>query len=289
MASTYNELKLGATGNNVSALQTALNNAGYQLDASGTYDDATEAAVRQYQTDNGLDVDGVAGDQTLGTLYKNDSANGVYGFQPSASVVEAQKYLDSVSAKKPGAFASRYDDQISSILDQINNRGEFQYDPANDPLYEIYKDRYMLHGKRAMQDTIGQAAALTGGYGNSYATNAGFNAYQQYLEDLNAVVPQMEQRAYDRYRDQGNDMMNMYQLYQNADDVDYGRYSDQYNRWADEQGAAQNAYDNAWNRDYNTWTANKQYAYNYAMSILQTGNVPSDDMLQQAGISREDA
>ena len=84
-------------------------------------------------------------------------------------------------------------------------------------------------------------------------------------------------------------MLNMYQLYQNADDIDYGRYSDQYNRWADEQGAAQSAYDNAGNRDYNTWTANKQYAYNYAMSILQTGNVPSDDMLQQAGLSRPDA
>ena len=34
------------------------------------------------------------------------------------------------------------------------------------------------------QDTIGSAAALTGGYGNSYAQNAGNQAYNQYLLGL---------------------------------------------------------------------------------------------------------
>lgn len=290
MASTYNELKKGATGNNVSALQTALNNNGYSLTSSGVYDDATEAAVKQYQTDNNLSVDGVAGNETLGTLYKtNNSSNTVNTFTPSASVTEAQKYLDSISANRPGAYQSKYNDQISSILDQINNRGTFQYDATNDPLYEIYKDNYMLNGKRAMQDTIGQTAALTGGYGNSYATNAGYNAYQQYLEGLNGIVPELQQNAYTQWQNEGNDLMNRYSLMQNADDTAYNRNADQYNRWNTELQQAQSAYDNAWNRDYQQWATNQNTSYNMAMNLIQTGQVPDARTLSQAGISQADA
>ena len=49
------------------------------------------------------------------------------------------------------------------------NREDFQYDVDADALYQQYKDRYVELGKTAMQDTMGKAVALTGGYGSSYA------------------------------------------------------------------------------------------------------------------------
>lgn len=270
-------------------MQTALNNAGYNLQASGTFDDATEAALRQYQQQNGLTVDGIAGDQTLSKLYGTGSATDTTGYTPSAAVTQAQKYLESVQANKPGAYQSKYATQMDDLLNQITMRGPFSYDPTNDPLYNIYKDRYIVNGQRAMQDTIGQAAALTGGYGNSYAQIAGQQQYNQYMEGLNDLVPQLEQQAYQRYADEGDRLMNNYNLLGAADDRDYGRNMDEYNKWLNEGDRAQQAYLDYWDRDASQYSEDRQYANTLAMQIIQTGQMPSLDLLRAAGISEADA
>lgn len=68
---SYRNLSLGSSGEDVTALQNALVEKGY-LDASevtGIYLSATEAAVRSFQKDNKLSVDGVAGEQTQHALF----------------------------------------------------------------------------------------------------------------------------------------------------------------------------------------------------------------------------
>lgn len=69
---TYN-IKRGATGQSVSDLQARLQSLGYNLGKSGVDGDfgpATRRAVRQFQKDYGLSVDGIAGDQTMSALGK---------------------------------------------------------------------------------------------------------------------------------------------------------------------------------------------------------------------------
>lgn len=67
-------LKHGERGDAVKHLQEALNKAGIRddkgqpLPTTGYYGDLTEAAVRKYQTQHGLEVDGKAGRDTLGAL-----------------------------------------------------------------------------------------------------------------------------------------------------------------------------------------------------------------------------
>ena len=58
-------------------------------------------------------------------------------------------------------------------LEQYLNREAFQYDLNADALYQQYQNRYQELGRNAMKDTMGQAAALTGGYGSSYAIKPG--------------------------------------------------------------------------------------------------------------------
>ena len=296
MASTYTELRKGASGNNVSAMQTALANAGYSVNASGSFDDATEAALRNYQQANGLTVDGIAGDQTLSKLYGTGNQTDTTGYTPSAAVTQAQKYLESVQANKLGSYQSKYTDQMDDLLNQITTRGPFSYDPTNDPLYNIYKDRYQVEGRRAMQDTMGQAAALTGGYGNSYAQIAGQQQYNQYIERMNDLVPELQQQAYKRYNDEGDRLAQNYALLGDAEDRDYGRYNDDYNRWLTGERNAQSDYLNLYDRDYQAYTGDREqanndreYAYNTAMQILQTGQMPSLDLLRAAGLSDADA
>lgn len=61
--------KKGSTGSVVSQIQTALKNQGYYSGSvDGIYGSGTEAAVKSFQSSNGLTVDGKAGQQTLSAL-----------------------------------------------------------------------------------------------------------------------------------------------------------------------------------------------------------------------------
>ena len=66
-------LKRGSKGEYVTALQTALYNRGYNLGKygiDGDFGKDTEAAVKQFQKDNGLAVDGVVGEKTWDAFEK---------------------------------------------------------------------------------------------------------------------------------------------------------------------------------------------------------------------------
>lgn len=130
------------------------------------------------------------------------------------------------SGTKPG-YTSSYAGQIQSLLNQIMNREDFSYDYTTDPLYEQYRDQYTREGNLAMRDTMGSSAALTGGYGNSYGTTAGSQAYQAYLGRLNEVVPQLQQLAYQQYLGEQTDLYNQLSALQALDNAEYGRYRDE--------------------------------------------------------------
>lgn len=129
---------------------------------------------------------------------------------------------------KPG-YSSRYSSQIDALLDSVLNREGFSYDVESDPLYQQYRKQYIREGDRAMRDTMGNAAALTGGYGSSYGTTAGSQAYDYYLSQLNDRVPELEQLAYQKYQDEGTALLNRLSALQAMEDQDYARYRDQMN------------------------------------------------------------
>ena len=129
------------------------------------------------------------------TVYKAKEYNEKEGAY-SSQIAHAQKLLDNLLKDKPGAYQSQYQNDITNTIGQIKNRKPFSYDVNADALYKQYKDQYVNLGKQAMVDTMGQAAALTGGYGNSYAATVGNQAYQSYLSQLNNVVPELYDKAY---------------------------------------------------------------------------------------------
>jgi hypothetical protein len=78
-------------------------------------------------------------------------------------------------------------------------------------------------GKAAMEDTMGQAASLTGGYGSSYAQNVGHQAYDAHLQNLNDVIPELYQMAYDQYQDQGKELLQSYSILADEEGKAYDR------------------------------------------------------------------
>lgn len=155
-----------------------------------------------------------------------------------ATTANAAKTAKTAAAANPQA-------QLHSILAQVG-APDYHYNFNEDELFRYYADLYTQKGKQASLDTMGQAASLTGGYGNSYAQSVGNQQYQQYLLGL---------------YDKGMDLQN----------AAYQRYNDDVNRKVQ---AAE--YD-------------RNMAYNYAMIMLNAGKMPTDDLLNAAGISKADA
>ena len=185
-----------------------------------------------------------------------------YGdYAESETVLQAQAALNAVLAAQPGAYQSKWQSQIDDIINRILNREEFSYDVNEDALYQQYKDQYIQGGKLAMQDTMGQAAAMTGGYGNSYAATVGNQAYQSYLSKLNEVVPELYGMALDRYNMEGEEMYNQYGLLSAQEAQDYGRWQDSYNQWLAERDYATGRYDSERDYDYGKYIDDRNYEY----------------------------
>ena len=181
------------------------------------------------------------------------------GYTPSAAVTQAKEYLQGVMDSQPAAFQSKYTRQIADLYNKIMNRPEFKYDVSKDPLFASYKNQYMQNGQQAMQDAMGTAAALTGGYGNSWGATAGYQAYQWYLQQLNSVIPELEQYAFDKYKYYGEELRRNMDMTANLDSIDYGRYRDTVSDWQNSAAMAQNAYQYEQTNDLARWENLQDY------------------------------
>lgn len=66
--SSNSVLQLGSSGEQVREMQKKLATAGYSVSENGTFDQATQEAIKQVQQLKGLTVDGIVGEQTQAAL-----------------------------------------------------------------------------------------------------------------------------------------------------------------------------------------------------------------------------
>lgn len=271
------QIKIGSQGSDVEELQTILNKNGYNLAVDGIFGKNTQEAVLDYQGKNGLTKDAIVGEKTWGSLLggsntnvTNNATNNGFkyndfqykSYKESDLVKQAQDALNAQLAQKPGAYQSQWQTQLNDIMDKIMNREKFSYDLNGDALYQQYKDKFVQQGKLAMGDAIGQASAMTGGYGNSYAQSVGQQAYQAQLNNLNDIVPELYQMAYDKYNQEGQDLLNQYAMVGDREDRDYGRYRDSVADWTSERDYLANRFDSERDFDYSKYNNERDFAYN---------------------------
>lgn len=183
-------------------------------------------------------------------------------------VTQAQQALQAQQAAKPGSYQSQWQGQLNDVLGQIQNRDKFQYDINADALYQQAAQRYIQQGQQAMMDTMGQAAALTGGYGNSYAQTAGQQTYQNYLLGLTDMIPQFQQMAMQQYQMEGDDLLNRYSLLAQQEESAYGRYNDMLSRYYAERDRLQGVYDSERDYDYSRFADDRNFDYGKYMDDL---------------------
>ena len=215
-------------------------------------------------------------------------------YQQSDAVTKAQQALQQYQQNKPGEYQSKWQQTMDDLVSKYQSRGPFQYDINADAMYQQMVDRYLQKGQQAMMDTMGQAAALTGGYGNSYAQTAGQQTYQGYLQGANDMLPQFYQMALDRYNSEGDALIQQYGLLSDQEDTAYGRYVDQLNQYFTELDRLQNAYDNERSFDYGQFIDDRNYQYQQNKDsqqlaqaqvdyLISIGGKVSDELLAAAG------
>lgn len=199
----------------------------------------------------------------------------------------AQDYRNTMTALRESEYSlpeynSSYDEQISQIYNKIVSREPFRYDPMSDSLYGNYREQYTQLGRKAMRDTMGQAAALTGGYGSSYAQQVGQQEYDSYLQKLGEVLPELYSAAYQRYKDQGDNLEQEYQRLLGMEQTEYGRYRDQVEDVKYQQGMeAEQAAAEQERKDEN---------YDRLVELItKTGYTPSAEELEASGMTQAQA
>lgn len=182
-------------------------------------------------------------------------------YQPSDAVLQAQALLQQQMASKPGDYSSLWQDQINQQVNQILTRDPFSYDVYADPMYRQYADQYTRMGQLASMDAMGQAAALTGGYGNSYGQSVGNQAYFNYLNQLNQVVPELYSLARNNYDQEGQAMKDRLSMLTSFENQDYSRYNDQLNQWLNERNYLTDRYEAERNNDYSQFADQRNMDY----------------------------
>ena len=194
-------------------------------------------------------------------------------YTESDRVRKLAEELTAFDGQKPEKWAGgTYGESMKDAMQKVLNRDKFRYDLNGDALYQQYKDRYIQQGKQAMMDTMGQASALTGGYGNSYAQQAGQQTYQGYLQGLNDKVPELYRLALDRYNQEGTDLLNKYGRLSDQYDKEYSRYREDVSDWQAQRDYLANLFNSERNFDYTGFrdqVADDQWQKNFDEALRQ--------------------
>lgn len=227
------------------------------------------------------------------------------GYDPGGNQAyqEALRRMQETEQTRP-EYQDSYSQQLKDLYDKIMGREKFQYDAANDPLYQQYRQMYVQQGRQAMADTMGQAAGLTGGYGSTYSQAAGQQQYDAYLQQLNQVVPELYAQARQAYNDEGDRLLQQYQTTGDLRDDEYSRYQDQLSNWWKDLSYQADRADTEYSRGAENWwnaenagRQDREFAYqqkkdaysNLVSLIGATGYSPSQQELEAAGMSAAEA
>ena len=177
---------------------------------------------------------------------------------------------------------NKWQEELDDIYKKINEREAFSYDQNNDALYKQYAQQYQANAKLAMEDTVGQVSALTGGYANSYAATAGQAMYNQQMNGLNDKALEIYQAALQQYNMESDRLMGIYSMTAS----NYGLEQDRINsevaqaQWAAEYAESQRQF-------------NAQLEYDKERAAADDARwkaeLASDEARYYAGLSAENA
>lgn len=290
--SNYKQISYGATGADVKTLQQLLASRGYTQvgSADGIFGQKTQAALRAYQADNALAVDGIAGPKTWASLTASQPTAEDAPVSTTYDPAENRAYQQAISDRDkllaaPPKEENPWRAQAEALYSQLETRQPFSWDPATDLLYQTYRRQALHDGRLAMEDTLGRASTLTGGYASTYAQVAGQQTYGEYLRRLSDAMPDYYAQARQTYDAQTDALAQRYQAVLGLSEDSYDRYRDQVSDYENRLKALENQAETAYDQGYDQW----QDAYKRLETLVKAGYTPTSAELSQAGMTAAQA
>lgn len=240
---------------------TGLSNANATT-GTGTTASGSSSSTKTYQTRGYQPSEKV---ENAYNAMKSYESNMPGDYSESEYVEEWRDKLNDIENSRPDAFTSKYESQISDLLNQIYGDKGFSYtakDLQNDDLYKMYAQQYAANASRSMRDTMGAAQAASGGYGSSYSQQVGQQAYDQTMSGLNDKVLDFWDRAFDVYKNTQSNRYNQLNAFQTQDNTDYSRYRDTVNDWQTDRAYALNGLQGEQSADINAYNATSSNYWN---------------------------
>lgn len=229
--------------------------------------------------------------------HKAKTTDGLYDFGDDEIQKQGWKYyyndLNGIGGNMENRpqYNDKYADKIDDMLNRVLSGEKFSYNAESDPLYQQYRDQYRREGDRSMRDTLASMASGAGGL-NSYAVSAAQQANNYYNSKLADKIPELYNLAYEKYMNERNtERQNLNQLI-NMENSDFNKYLGNMGVYQADRSAAENMYNNRISQEnyqnewkYNIDRAAKGDADGLVWRMVQSGIMPSDDLLSAAGVT----
>ena len=121
-------MKNGCEGSDVKALQEMLIQAGYDCGkwgADGDFGDATELAVKAFQKDNGLTVDGIVGEKTMAALTAAIAKQSKVEDPKKVTVVGGKCYIRTQPNTSGVAMGVAHENEVFEYAGEIDEETEW--------------------------------------------------------------------------------------------------------------------------------------------------------------------
>jgi hypothetical protein len=157
----------------------------------------------------------------------------VYGGYTAGSSGTGYYLNESSSTGENGSYVNQYGSAQQALIDTLSQ--SFSYDSDADPSWQSYRQAYLREGQRAYEDSLGAAAANTGGIASTAAVTAAQQARNYYDAQAADKKAALYQQAYENYlsaRQQAASELTVYdQLNQTAADNQQQVYDNAIEKW----------------------------------------------------------
>ncbi len=181
-------------------------------------------SLKSYANMNNYAADQKAAQERLDLLDANEPGK----YAESQELINLKGQLSEVESKQPAAYENKYQQQIDALLGKMTEQDKFSYDFSTDSNWLTMQEQAKRNALLAMENAMGEAAGLTGGYASSAAQMVGQQAYQQEMSEVTDIIPQLADNALNRWQANNSQMASNLAALQSQQEADYSRY---YNDW----------------------------------------------------------
>lgn len=141
--------------------------------------------------------------------------------------ISSDRAMDDIKkwqSQRPVLPVNTYGDDIRELIGDITGM-EFNYNPKEDMAYKLISEENRKNARLAMEDAMGKASALTGGYANTFAEGAAQQAYGAEISKSIQYIPELYKAAYSRFDDERDSLFDAVNLLADLDAGEFDKYT----------------------------------------------------------------